>query len=207
MNRIPVLFFALSLGLVSGAQALTGASSIKVKVFEMRASANSDCSNPVAIFKTDNPTPVDLMTNPVLGSGALPNGTYQCLMFHISDILTVVPQSDDGTSCKANMEYPLDIFTDLHENLSATPEGVTILAHPGVEDDPWIYLSNSSVANTTNDCFSKTHDNCALCSGPCKMNPIVEMSDQTHSLVINVNSKVDGSGIACVMQRPVMSIR
>ncbi len=196
----------LFLGLASGAKALTSASSVKVKVFEMRASVNSDCSGAVTIFKTDNPTPVDLMTNPLLGSGALTNGTYHCLMFHIDDILTVVPQTTDG-SCTAGTAYNLDIFTDQFQNLSATPEGVVILAHPGIEDDPWIYFNDSTATALTNDCFAKVNDGCSVCSGPCRMTPLNETSDQTHSLVINTNFKVDGSSTTCVMLQPVMSIR
>lgn len=204
MKSLPVIAAAL-LCMISPAHAATSPSSIIAKVYEMRASEKSDCSNPVTVFKTVNPTPVDLMTSPTLGVGALPNGTYHCVMFHISDILRVVPAATEG-SCVAGTAYDLDYFVDQFEDISYTPENVQIVAHPGTQDNPWIYFSDSSEADPINNCFEKNYNGCA-CSGPCTMTPLIELLDETHSLVININNKLDGSGPACALLQPVMSIR
>src|SRR5262245_41303388 len=76
--------------------ALTNPSSAIVKIYEMRLSPNADCSSSVTIFSDPSGTPRDMVQNPTLGSGAVPNGTYKCFIAHISDQITFTPAANDG---------------------------------------------------------------------------------------------------------------
>jgi hypothetical protein len=200
------------LGSVINARATTSptspASSI-VKVFEMRASVNSDCSSPTVVFKTASPAADDLSGIPTFGSGAIPDGTYHCLMFHIDDQITVVPQATTG-SCTAGSAVTMDIYSTT-DDVSFTPEGVKIPATTG-EDDPWVYFSDSSQAAASNNCFEPNTNGCA-CSGPCPLSALTLTSDQTHRLIINLDNRINGSGASCALLLPpampqsIMSIK
>src|ERR1035438_906201 len=93
LKRVLLVSVSVCTGWTFRAEAVTSPSSSVVQVFEMRASVNSDCSNAVTVFKTATPSAVDLMANPTFGSGAIPDGTYHCVMFRINDLISIVPQS------------------------------------------------------------------------------------------------------------------
>ncbi len=202
---------ALLFGGTLCADAVTSPASTKVRIFEMRASLNSDCTNPVTVFTTPSPTEVDLVSNPTFGSGSIPNGVYHCLMFRIDDMITVVPQANDG-ACTAGVPVTMDVFSDPANDVSITPEGVTINATPNAENDPWVYFSDSSLSSTSNNCFEPNTSGCA-CSGPCSLTPLTLNSDRAFQLVINLDNRIDGSSGNCklllppAMPQTTMSIR
>jgi len=198
-KRLRVICFSVALlagGVVSG-QAVTSPSSLIVKVFEMRVSKNSDCSGAVTVFKTASASSIDLVGIPTMGSGSITDGTYHCAMFHISDFVTVTPQVPQG-SCVAGPNA-IDIFINPVDDESITPEGTLIHGSAG-EDDPWIYFSDSASAASVNDCFQPTTQ-CA-CSGPCPLTPMTLAANQTHTLVFDLDSKIDGSGGTCALLLP-----
>ena len=195
-----LVFASIFLGLTIGAQAMTSPSSSVVKVFEMRASVKSDCTGAVTVFKTASPTAVDLVGRPTFGSGTIADGTYHCLMFHIDDLITVVPQATTGV-CTAGSPVTMDIFSDPVNDVSITPEGTTIHATANTEDDPWVYFSDSTQALATNNCFEPNTSGCA-CSGPCPLTALTLNSDQTHRLFIDFDNRVDGSGSVCTVLLP-----
>ena len=86
----------LMLSAVGTAQAVTNPSSVLLKIYEVRLSPNADCSQAVTIFTNPSGASRDLVQNPTLGSGAIPNGTYQCFMAHISDQIIYTPAASDG---------------------------------------------------------------------------------------------------------------
>ena len=180
-------------------QAATSPSSLIVKVFEMRVSKNSDCSDAVTIFRTASPTAVDLAGHPTLGVGAIPHGTYHCLMFHIDDLVTLVPLAADGL-CTGG-PVTLDIFGDAVNDLSVSPDGMAIHATANVSDFPWVYFSDSPLASTINNCFEPNHTGC-VCSGPCPLTPLTVSSDRTLSLVLNLDDRVIGTGGPCRLLLP-----
>jgi hypothetical protein len=199
MKKYWIFIMVLLGGAMNGQAAPTSPSSLTVKVFEMRVSKNSDCSGSVTVFKTASPMSVDLVGNPTLGAGAIPDGTYHCVMFHIDDLITVVPQATTG-ACIAGSPTPMDIYTS-GTDVSVTPDGVKIPATPG-EDDPWVYFSDSALASTVNNCFEPNFTGCA-CSGPCKLTtPLTISSDQTHSFVLDLDSRVDDVGGVCTVLLP-----
>lgn len=198
------LFTLVFMVLAVNAQAQTSPSSTIVKVFEMMVSTSSDCSGPIMVFQTANPTPVDFAQLPTFGVGSIPDFTYHCLMFHIDDLITVVPQTTDGV-CVAASPSVVDIYSDPGEDYSVTPAGAPIIAHPGVEDDPWIYFSDSSQSSATNNCFAPNTNGCA-CSGPCPLTAFAMRSDTTHTLVVDLDNKLVGSGAACTVNQPISAV-
>ena len=197
----------LGAGLLAASTAMANSpASVLVRVFEMRASKNSDCSNAASIFKTTSPTVIDLVNNPTIGTGVIPDQTFHCIMFHVSDLVTVVPQSTDA-SCTAGQSYTFDMFKDPSTDQSINPDNGSIITGTNGEDDPWIYFSDSPVAAATNSCFQPVPINCA-CSGPCPLSAFQVLTDQTRSLVINFDNKLGdfGNGV-CTLHPPALSIR
>jgi len=201
--KTAVILLIANIGKVPLAQAVTSPSSLVVKVFEMRVSTQSDCSTWATVFKTASPTSVDLIQNPTLGTGVSVDGLYHCVMFHISNIATVVPVTTDG-ACTAGTPYSISFFQN-NATASITPEGVPIQPSAS-EVDPWIYFNDSADANSANNCFRPT--NVCNCGAPCPLTALSLSSDQTHTLVMNFDNKVDGTSTAqCILDQPVMSIR
>ena len=87
--RLTILaVFALAVGFPSAVAAYASAPSVKVKVLEVRVSPNADCSHPIRVYSNAAVTPQDLTSNPALGNGMVPNGTYRCVMYSFSDQIT-----------------------------------------------------------------------------------------------------------------------
>ncbi|MGZ3159412.1 MAG: hypothetical protein ACXU7H_10025, partial [Burkholderiaceae bacterium] len=82
--RLSRLIFISAMLLSSSAMALD-ASSLKLKVYAVMASTSALCTSPVTIFSSATPTEVDFLTTPTLGSGSLPDGTYNCIIIQMSD--------------------------------------------------------------------------------------------------------------------------
>ena len=175
------------------AQAVSSPSSLKVQIYEMRLSKNSDCSAALSVFNTASPTSVDLFGSPDLGSGVISTGTYHCVMFHISDIVSFVPANNIEPMCSSTTTYHYDIFQS--PAVSVSPEG-TLINATGTpttfpEDSPWIYLSDAPTAAATNGCFQPTKSGA---EGPCPMAPLTILSDQPHTLVMNANGQLGDWG-------------
>jgi hypothetical protein len=174
---------------------LTIASAV-VKFSEVRASMSSDCSNPVNVG-----IPTAIPTNATV-TGLIPDGTYHCLMFHISDQVPVTPPAAAGC-----LPLTVDIFQGNDDTTSA-PGGASVKATiaPGTDDHPWVYFSDSSLAQSGNNCFEPgpTPNGCA-CSVPCQMPAFVISSAQARKLVFNFDNRLS-SATACTPQLPSVPV-
>ena len=105
------LVMALSgvISLSSAAQAFTDPSSVRIKIYEIRLSHASDCSNSVRIVNNPGGAVTDFVTNPTIGAGAVPNGAYQCIMVKLSNLITFTPASTDN-NCVAVTSYTRNVF-------------------------------------------------------------------------------------------------
>jgi hypothetical protein len=160
------------------------------KVYEVMVSTSADCTGLFPIFKNNSPTPLDWTTNPVIGAGVVPNGTYNCIAAKTDDIQTYVPAADEGAGCVAGTTYTWDIFPTGAQ--SVAPDGSTINGRGDnsnpptsqVEDDPWSYMSiNGSVNNTG--------------SAPSSPYPLgsawVVNGDVTHQIVVDFDGTIGTS--------------
>jgi hypothetical protein len=128
-------------------------------------------------------------------------GKYHCVMFHIDNLVTLTSPPDGG-SCAGGTEA-LDMFGGKGTEISVSPAGATITPNPGVEVDPWIYFSDSSLASNSNNCYAPNLNGCP-CSGPCPLTALtIPVTGATHTLVLNLNNRISGSGISCTLVLPV----
>lgn len=92
---------------------LTGSpSSITIRMYGLWISAHADCSAPVLVQTYgDAGQDKDFMQHPVLFAGEPAAGTYQCVMFRMSDVLHMKPATSFG-ACVAGTDYAGDIYRD-----------------------------------------------------------------------------------------------
>ncbi|NOT08281.1 MAG: hypothetical protein HOP28_08745 [Gemmatimonadales bacterium] len=87
-----------------------GASSLTIRLYALWISPAADCSGPVLVQQHPAAgTDRDFMQNPVLFQGTPANGSYQCVILKMSDVLRMKPSSTFG-ACAAGMEYSGDIY-------------------------------------------------------------------------------------------------
>ena len=92
---------------------LTGAaSSVTIRMYALWISTHGDCSAPLLV-QTYGETgqDKDFMQNPVLFAGQPAVGSYQCVMFRMSDVLRIKPATTFG-ACIADADYAGDIYRD-----------------------------------------------------------------------------------------------
>jgi hypothetical protein len=121
--------FPLLLALVSPA-ALAGPvagghdpASLKMKIYGVYASTSPLCTNPVNVFLKGSGDYVDLLQGPTLGGGDLPDGTYNCVIIKMSDVIKHTPKVTDG-ACVAGTEYSGEVCRadgDLATSLDGAP--------------------------------------------------------------------------------------
>jgi hypothetical protein len=78
--------------------------SLKVKILGVYASTSPQCTNPINVFLKPTADYVDLLQGPALGGGDLPDGTYECVIIKMSDVIKHTPKETDS-SCVAGIEY------------------------------------------------------------------------------------------------------
>jgi hypothetical protein len=181
--------------------AVANPSSVFIRVFEMRLSPNDDCSNAITVFTNPAGTAQDFVQGPTLGTGAIPNGTYRCMMIHMSDTITYTPETTDGANCIQGTAYTRDLFRD-GESGNA-PDGTVIPGHGvsasnGTEDFPWAYFTIGG--SNAGSCFSLS-SKCLLSA------PAVVTGDRTVTFVANFDGQIDGSFNPCELTGAEFSFR
>jgi hypothetical protein len=99
----------------------TSASSLKINIYQVSVSTSVDCSNPITILSSVAGTETDFMSNPVIGTGTVPDGTYPCLMITMDDVIKYTPLANDG-ACTAGVEETADLCRDLASTGGVAPE-------------------------------------------------------------------------------------
>jgi hypothetical protein len=185
---IPGLALA-GLGFVTPrAEAVANPSSVKVKIYEMRVSKAANCSNSITIFSNPSGTTQDMVSNPTLGAGAIPNGTYQCIMVKIDNQITYIPATTDGACIQGN-SFIRNIFRS--GSTSIDPNGNTIQGVGSSSSDPaetafWAYFAIGGAP-------SSNGNSCATPASPCTLtNAVVVSGDKTGTLVTDFDGQIDG---------------
>jgi hypothetical protein len=197
------LMVALLVGLAPMAHAFTDPSSVQIKIYEVRMSHSADCSNSIRVVSNPIGVTTDFVTNPSLGSGAIPNGQYQCVMVKLSNVLTYVPSVNDGANCLGGTTYNRSVFHGgPGQTNSIDPDGNTItpigVDSSNLTENPfWAYFK---IGGGTQDCKSPATA-CTL------TNPVNISGDRTGTLVVDFDGKIDGSNNPCDVQAPVFSFR
>ncbi|HET6282163.1 MAG TPA: hypothetical protein VFH73_14445 [Polyangia bacterium] len=129
--------------------------SVKVKVYGVYASTSPQCTNPINVFLKSTGDYVDLLKNPDLGGGDLPDGTYECVIIKMSDVIRHTPKVTDST-CVAGTEYSGEVCRAGGDGGMATNlDGSTITCtgdgtSTGAGDDTvFMFMTTDPSASTT----------------------------------------------------------
>jgi hypothetical protein len=111
-----------------------------LKVYGVAVSTSADCSAPIVVFSSGTATEIDMATSPTLGTGTVPDGTYQCVMITMSDAVKITPRTTEG-ACVAGTESSGGVCQDVESTnlLSGTTFGTATSCSAG-EDKVTLYL-------------------------------------------------------------------
>lgn len=125
-------------------------SSVRLKIYQVAVSTNTDCSSPTTIFSVSASaaTYADFAGTPTLGTGAVADGTYPCVIIEMSDQVKFTPETATDNYCEADTEYTIDVCQDRGESSDDTSvllDGSTTTCAAGANDERVaIYLSTIS---------------------------------------------------------------
>lgn len=85
-------------------------SAVRIGMYTLWISSNGDCSAPTLVQDYGDAGEVkDLVQNPVLFSADAAEGTYECVIIRMSDVIGFESASSFGT-CEADVAYEQDIY-------------------------------------------------------------------------------------------------
>jgi hypothetical protein len=174
------------------------AASVTIHLYALWISNSANCSNPVLVQQHPAAgVDKDFMQHPVLFQGTPANGSYQCVMLQMSDVLRMKPATSFG-SCVANLEYSGDIYR----------EGET----------DWVDVDLNSVVGTGTDeapvddhvtIFMTRSPEAAMARG-ISSNQIVELGSNLivpgqSTFVMDASNAVLSWGGSCGLEKPEIS--
>lgn len=200
----------LLLSLVTPAAFGADASSLKIKVYSVRFSTSTLCTNAVTVFDKTTPDEVDFLSVPTIGGGDLADGTYNCIIIKMSDNIKFKTAAATGT-CAANTEYTLDLCRTDGNGSSIAPDGTTIPCTgtwDGTKGDDTIYLyittNTNAPTNPSGDTFKIPNDTDS--TRGIKLGAALTIAGTTKSkFVVNATGKVTGDLSSCDMNAPLFS--
>lgn len=202
IKNLLVLGF-LVVNLMTYAHSATSPSEVMVTIKEVWVSPNADCTGMTRIYNNPSATAQDMVDGPTFGSVTVPNGTYQCVAWKMSDYLSFRPVANDAPGCTAGTNYDVDLFRDEDPDLTSTcPDGSVITATGSTstrsEDNMCIYLSVNG--NNTNYGMRPTEPFLLT-------SPYVVDGDQNGTMVTDFTGKVANNFGDCECQPPVFGFR
>jgi hypothetical protein len=176
--------------------------SVNLKIYEFWVSANADCSGLTRVYNESNPSYQNMVTGPTFGSMTVPNGTYPCIAWRMSDVVTLVPDyTSDGGQCVQGVTYTRDLFRP--GDVSISPDGATINGSGAVsspiEDFMWIYLSTGG-NNTTNSGTKPTEPGLLG-------SPYIVSANNNAILVTDFTNGIEDTGGSCSPETVSFSFR
>ncbi len=177
---------------------------VRVKVYEVRVSPNADCTAGITVFRDAAPSFSDWTNSPTIGSGAIPNGSYPCIMMKMSDNIHYSPASTHASwthgACVVGTDYTLDVG---HDETATDPEGIsTTLGPRGTDNLVWLYIHQGA---------NRALSTWVPAGGLELTNPLVVSGDRSNTMVFDFSSKVgeefDGAAWQCGCDAPTMSFR
>jgi hypothetical protein len=137
-----------------------GTSKAEVKLYKAYISANGDCSSPTVFYDaeddTDNATRTqdangnyyivyDMNGGETITEATITEGTYNCVIFKMSDQITFSPDADEGALCVSGQDYTIDVCwagESVYDPENETTGNCT--SGRGTDDTVWIYISTYS---------------------------------------------------------------
>jgi hypothetical protein len=176
------------------------ASSVTIHLYALWISQSANCSNPILVQQHPAAgVDRDFLLNPVLFQGTPANGSYQCVMFKMSDVLRMQPATSFG-ACVAGVEYRGDIYREGEsdwKDIELNP-----IIGSGTDEDPLddhvtIFMTRSPAA--------------AIARGISE-NQIVELGSNLivpgqSTFVMDASQAVLSWGDGCGLEKPAISFR
>lgn len=174
------------------------ASSVTIHLYALWISHSPDCADPVLVQQLPAAgVDQDFMQNPVLFQGSPANGSYQCVMFKMSDVLRMKPATSFG-ACVANVEYSGDIYREGEndwKDVDLNPITGSGTDESPVNDHVTIFMTRSPAA--------------AIARGISE-NQIVELGSNLivpgqSTFVMDASQAVLSWGTGCGLEKPAIS--
>jgi len=109
------------------------ATSVKLRIYKLSLSKNADCSNPITIFETTNPTSLQMVgQQSTLGKGKVTPGTYNCAIVEASKVMVTAAPPTCATDKTSS------ICPDTWQ--SQLPSGTAFTCNGGVGNDQRIAI-------------------------------------------------------------------
>jgi len=199
MNKTIRLLTAMFLGLMTflpyKAEADTlNPSDVEMTVYGLFLSKNTDCSKPVLVLSNSSPKSQNMVKSPTFGSGAIPKGTYQCVIVAISNYITTTPATTSTASpsqpeCVQGVSFTNQICRTGQSSINPTT-GATITCTNGTQAEVYAYFSTTGSAangNLPGGYFLPTYP------GPLNA-PVVVAGDHTLTFVTDFNGQLYDDG-------------
>lgn len=207
------LRFALGAATLLSANAMAlDASSLKLQVYSVMLSTSAQCTSPVTVFASATPTEVDFLATPTLGSGNPPDGTYQCVIIKMSDLIKFTPSASAGL-CAAGTQYTADVCRSDNSGMTQAPDAVGAPsacngtdAAP-VSDAVYLYLTTNAAAGSGGGSTFMQPTGAASPNGLNLTAPLVIAGAAKSKFVVNATGKVGDDGISCGMNPPVFGFQ
>ena len=179
-------------------------SSMKLKMFRVLISTDPLCTNPIVLWAPATPTVVDFIAAPTLGNGQIPDGTYPCMIWEISDQVTMTEPTTSG-NCTAGTVITVDVCKSPMTTTSVA--GVTTSCVTGGDDKMTIYLSTAST-QTTGSGFGRPPTSIGdSVNGFNLTGPLVVSGDSSGTLVFSGAGTLDDTQTGCNGQAPGFGFR
>jgi len=202
------LRFALAAAaLVSSNAMALDASSLKLQVYAVMLSTSPLCTSPVTVFSSATPTEVDFLNAPTLGSGNPPDGTYNCVIIKMSDLIKFTPSTSAGR-CSASTQYTADVCRSDNGGMTQAPDvaGASLCAGTDpapVADAVYLYLTTNASAGTGGGNTFMQPTGTGSTNGLNLTAPLVIAGTAKSKFVVNATGKVGDDGVSCGMNPPV----
>jgi hypothetical protein len=179
-------------------------SSLKLKIYSVYASLSAQCTSPIQIFNNTSGSFVDLLVKPVLGSGDLADGTYNCIIIKMSSIIKHTPLVTD-TTCVAATEYTGGVCNVGDQATDLSNAAIGCMGNGtnagSIDNTVYMYLTTDSLASTGNKAF--VHPMTAGDGNGIKLSaPLIISSTSKAKFVVNATGKVVAGGGECGINPP-----
>jgi hypothetical protein len=187
------------------------ASSLKLQVYSVMLSTSPLCTSPVTVFSSATPTEVDFLAAPTLGSGNPPDGTYQCVIIKMSDLIKFTPSTSAGL-CSASTQYTADVCRTDNGGMTQAPDAAgapTVCngtdAAP-VSDPVYLYLTTNPTAGSGGNTFMQP-TSLTSTNGLNLTAPLVIAGAAKSKFIVNATGKVGDDGVSCGMNPPTFGFQ
>ncbi|MEO8524284.1 MAG: hypothetical protein ABI460_06165 [Caldimonas sp.] len=206
------LRFTLLAAALSSSQAMAlDASSLKLQVYSVMLSTSPLCTNPYTVFSKETPTEVDFLQAPTLGSGNPPDGTYNCIIIKMSDIIKFTPSTSSGL-CMASTQYSSDVCRTDNSGMTQAPDavGAPTMCHgtdaAPVADPVYLYLTTNPGQAKGGDTFMQPTSSSSL-NGIKLTAPLVVAGTAKSKFVVDATGQVGDDGVSCGMNPPAFGFK